>query len=207
MKTLGARIREARKNKGWSIDDLANELAVSKQAVSHWELDRHEPKRDTLIELAKILEVSYSWLVAGDDDFDASALAYKSTRMVPVVEWGWLKNMKKMKAFLSSESPVTRVPVPVNGSKYMFAVPVKTTELKEGLPRGYTIIVDPELVPKNKSYVIVRLDKDGIPTLRMFTTESGKPYLKTDDPRIPYDIVSKTTQIIGTVCYSFRTMD
>lgn len=52
---------------GLSQRELAEELAVSKSAVSGWETGRHNPKVEDLRELGRMAGVSVSWLV-GDTD-------------------------------------------------------------------------------------------------------------------------------------------
>lgn len=61
--TLGERIKKARKDMGYTQEELANELNVSYQAVSAWETGVYAPDTYNLIELAKKLDVSLSYLV------------------------------------------------------------------------------------------------------------------------------------------------
>lgn len=61
--TLGERIKKARKDMGYTQEELANKLNVSYQAVSAWETGAYAPDTYNLIELAKKLDVSLSYLV------------------------------------------------------------------------------------------------------------------------------------------------
>ncbi len=61
--SIGQRIKNARKAKSLSQNELAEQLNVSFQAVSAWESNKYVPDTYNLIELAKVLEVSVSSLV------------------------------------------------------------------------------------------------------------------------------------------------
>lgn len=54
--SLGQRIREARKAKGMTQEQLASALYVSRQTISSWENDRSEPDYEMLMRLMKLLE-------------------------------------------------------------------------------------------------------------------------------------------------------
>ena len=64
--TIGERIKELRKSKGMSQEDLALKLNVSRQAVQKWESDVNEPNLLTLKLLSTYLDVSIDELVTGN---------------------------------------------------------------------------------------------------------------------------------------------
>lgn len=55
---LGNIIRIGRAKKGWSQDDLADRLGVHKQSVSRWESGKAVPDGNTLVQIAKVLEIA-----------------------------------------------------------------------------------------------------------------------------------------------------
>ena len=59
------RIRELRKIKGISQDELAEKLGVSRQAVSKWENEQSIPDIDKIILLSDYFEVSTDYLLKG----------------------------------------------------------------------------------------------------------------------------------------------
>lgn len=61
--TIGKRIREAREAKHYKQEYVAEQLGVSRQAVSKWETDTTEPDTKNLIALASLLEMSVDELV------------------------------------------------------------------------------------------------------------------------------------------------
>lgn len=61
--TLGQKLRLLRKEKGISQEKLAEQLGVSRQAVSKWELDITLPETENIIKIGKIFDVSYDYLL------------------------------------------------------------------------------------------------------------------------------------------------
>lgn len=60
---LANRLADLRKEHGYSQEELADKLKVSRQAVSKWERGEASPDTDNLIELAKIYNISLDELV------------------------------------------------------------------------------------------------------------------------------------------------
>lgn len=65
MDTMGERLLALRRKMGITQEDLAEELKVSRQSVSNWELNKTLPDTDKLFALAKIYEVSLDYMVFG----------------------------------------------------------------------------------------------------------------------------------------------
>ncbi len=63
---LSEKIRELRRAKGLSQEELADKLNVSRQAVSKWETGAAVPTTETLVELADYFGVSLDFLLRGD---------------------------------------------------------------------------------------------------------------------------------------------
>ncbi|MPM04591.1 hypothetical protein SDC9_50869 [bioreactor metagenome] len=56
--SIGNRIRELRKKHNFSQEYIAEQLNVSRRAVSKWESGRSNPDTESLIKLAELLNVS-----------------------------------------------------------------------------------------------------------------------------------------------------
>ena len=63
----GARIRAARLERGWTQDDLAAAVGVSRSAVAQWETDRAGQIRGNLTRISEVLEISVEYLLYGED--------------------------------------------------------------------------------------------------------------------------------------------
>ena len=63
IEIIGKRIKELRKNNGFSQEKLAQKLDVTTGAVCKWEIGLTYPDIDTLLEIAKLFEVSVDYLL------------------------------------------------------------------------------------------------------------------------------------------------
>ena len=64
--TLGKRIAQLRSQRGISQIELAEQLMVSRQAISKWETDGSVPELEKLIQLSNIFGVTLDELVKGE---------------------------------------------------------------------------------------------------------------------------------------------
>lgn len=62
---FGNRLAAMRKEKGYSQEELAEKLGVSRQAVSKWERGEASPDTDNLIALAALYEITLDELIQG----------------------------------------------------------------------------------------------------------------------------------------------
>ena len=60
---LATRLRELRKEKGFTQKELADKLNISFQAVSKWENGTSDPSTSNLLALAKLYEISVEELL------------------------------------------------------------------------------------------------------------------------------------------------
>jgi transcriptional regulator with XRE-family HTH domain len=64
---IGTRIRKVRRERGWTQDQLANAVGVSRSAVAQWETGRAGQVTGNLTRIAAVLEVGVEYLMYGDD--------------------------------------------------------------------------------------------------------------------------------------------
>ena len=64
--SFGENLINLRKQKGWSQDDLADNLNLSRQAISKWENDTSKPDIDNIKKISKIFSVTIDDLLNND---------------------------------------------------------------------------------------------------------------------------------------------
>ena len=70
--TMGEKILALRKARGWSQEELAEQIGVTRQAVSRWESGAAKPDADKIIAVCDLFGVSADYLLR---DFAGSAAA------------------------------------------------------------------------------------------------------------------------------------
>src|SRR5699024_7704973 len=73
--TFGEKLQQLRKGRGWSQERLAEEIPISRQAVSKWESGAAAPDTENVVRLRAIFGVSTDYLfhydLSGDEDIPA----------------------------------------------------------------------------------------------------------------------------------------
>lgn len=64
---LAERIQQLRKKKGFSQEELASKVGVSRQAVSKWESGQSTPDLEKMIRMSEIFEVTTDYLLKGTE--------------------------------------------------------------------------------------------------------------------------------------------
>ena len=72
------KLMDLRKKRGMSQEELAEQLGVSRQAVSRWELGSTQPDAPNLLKLSDLFGVSIDWLLREGDTAEAEAAQTKA---------------------------------------------------------------------------------------------------------------------------------
>lgn len=67
MIDIGSRIKELRKERGWTQEILAQKLDVKQNTISHYESNESRPGFEVLIAIADIFDVSADYLLGRKD--------------------------------------------------------------------------------------------------------------------------------------------
>lgn len=213
METLGSRLKNLRKTKKLTQQQVADAIGVSKTSVIYWEKDENLPKYDSLMSLAQILGVTSDYLLNGKGseslDKNVSAPFPLSGRLVPVISW----------VQAGTWTNVDSVPI--------------GTEFKEWLPpnpkcgkNGYGLIVvgesmSPDFRPSDKIYVnpdfqitdlktgdlvIVACDGETEATFKKLIVESNGMYLEHLNPKWHEKIIPlrEGCKLVGKVVGLYR---
>lgn len=73
------KLQKLRKERGWSQEELANRITVSRQAVSKWELGTAVPDTDNIVQLSKLFGVTTDYLIKDNLDCDEDIPAVART--------------------------------------------------------------------------------------------------------------------------------
>ncbi|MCL6592329.1 MAG: helix-turn-helix domain-containing protein [Firmicutes bacterium] len=70
--TLGDKIQQLRKDKGWSQEQLSKKIGAHQRYISRYENNVCKPSADTLRKLSEVFEVSIDYLLAEEPEEDSS---------------------------------------------------------------------------------------------------------------------------------------
>ncbi len=74
---LGDRLKKLRNSKGWTQEDVAKKLDMSRGTYAHYEINKRQPDYDTLKTLSTLYEVSIDFLLTGEDQQGSSDEMWK----------------------------------------------------------------------------------------------------------------------------------
>lgn len=81
--TMGEKILNLRKARGWSQEELAERVGVTRQAVSRWESDSAKPDADKIIALCDLFGVSADYLLRGEASGKEEKVALPERKKAP----------------------------------------------------------------------------------------------------------------------------
>ena len=70
---IAEKIIKLRKTNGWSQEDLAEKLYVSRQAISRWENGTALPDAENVLQISKLFNVTTDYLLNDDYESDKTA--------------------------------------------------------------------------------------------------------------------------------------
>lgn len=94
---VGARLKEARKAKGITQDELGEILGLSKAAISLYESEKRNPKLETIIEMMYVLGVSADYLLGTDVIVEVKNYNTPKYRTLRAEEIEFIDELKKDK--------------------------------------------------------------------------------------------------------------
>lgn len=69
--TFGEKLQKLRKSKGWTQEELAAQISISRQALSKWEQGTVIPDTENILQISRLFGVSTDYLLHDDYESDA----------------------------------------------------------------------------------------------------------------------------------------
>ena len=85
---LGEKIAQLRRKNGWSQEELADKMGVSRQAVSKWESGQTMPDLERILRLSSLFGVTIDYLLKdGAEPEIPQSEAEEDTHIPPLSAW------------------------------------------------------------------------------------------------------------------------
>ncbi|MFT6550510.1 MAG: SOS-response transcriptional repressor LexA [Zhongshania marina] len=203
--TIGKRIQQARKLKGWSQAELAEKCEWEHQSrISSYERDKREPEADDIKMLARVLGRSAAWLFTGEESNVESAPQQAEGRLAPVIDfitagaWGEAVDPYPSGTGDSFE-PINPSDPPCTFWLRVRGDSMTSPASGQSIPEGYLIKVNPEKTPENGSLVIAKLEDSNEATFKKLVIDAGMKFLKPLNPAYPTIQINGNCRIVGVV--------
>lgn len=162
----GQRIVEARKAKGWSQQDLANELGTSQATIQRYESGNRDPKSGVVVALSAALGVTVSYLLGVSDDPYVITQAPSSSRPMPVV--GRIAAGTPREA-IGLDGETHDIPESLwRDHKRAFWLTVAGNSMNRLFAEGTLVLIDPDEEVRNGDVAVVFVNGDDATLKRVF---------------------------------------
>jgi len=202
MNNWTGRLKAKMQELGFTQEDLANKLGVTRSAVAHYVQGTRHPPIKQVIKLASILQVDPAWLQFGkaQETTTQSHRSKKDVNRIPILDWHQVIDFQSDYANAKYEyldyfnrNQIECVALLVKGDSM-----VAPMSQSMSFPQGSYIILDPNKMPINGNYVLASSSKkDAI--LRQYIEEGGDVYLKPLNPQYPLLQLERKIKILGVV--------
>lgn len=115
------RLRQTRKLKGITLNEVAEDIGITKQALSYYETEKREPRKETWVKLADYYCVPVAYLMG----LPSGLVEY-------INQLGYL-NFEKLHEFIIQWAEDRKIISPKNVSKQFMKVTEELGELAEGI--------------------------------------------------------------------------
>jgi len=205
------------------LKDRLADLMRSRKIVSEAELARRSgvnqptihriltgesknPRTENLEKIARALGVSVSEMREGGNLEVREAAPPRYCDPVPVVSWIAAGQFQEASDPYQPGDAAEWLPCPVTHGPRTFSLRVRGISMEPDFRDGDYIFVDPDVTPRNRSFVVVRLDDRQEATFKQLIEEDGRRMLRPLNPAWPEQIVEingKAT-ICGVVVFTGR---
>lgn len=162
--------------------------------------ETRNPKLETLSPIANYFQISINQLI-GDEPLplvhnELSDALPAQLRSVPLLSWDQVSHWPKLKKMpIGSDCVYTDLVLSQQG----FAVKVQDTTMRPRFPEETLLLVEPEIKPTDRSYVIFKMAHKPQAVFRQFFTDGNSYYLNPMNPAFEKLVIGSEDICLGVV--------
>ena len=195
---ISQRLRELRKEKQLTLQQVATKLGVTRASVSKWETSSVRPELGRLEKLAEVFGVPVAYLLG---DVNMTSIATH-----PVLDYAG-GQVFELKALMRSSQD--SFPTTSGASNKSFFIRVDDDSLTHSknlsIQLGSLVLVDPELQPRSGEVVLIRSAK-GFAQFALLTIVGGKSHFFAVNAKYEIDPTSKFS-VVGVAKEAIHVTD
>ncbi|MCF5727098.1 XRE family transcriptional regulator [Aeromonas veronii] len=170
---VSERIKTRRSACGFTQDQLAARVGVTRVAVSHWERGGAEPKGRYLNDLAEALGVTVDWLLTGNGAdisshqqvpgfHNVEPAVIPQGKRIPVISYVQAGNWREMcEQATTFDGNVEYVSASIDIGPRGFGLWLRGNSMTPIFNEGDLVIVDPDESPRPGDYVVAKNGSEG----------------------------------------------
>ncbi|HCH4229684.1 TPA: helix-turn-helix domain-containing protein [Vibrio parahaemolyticus] len=204
---VGKIIRKARLDAGLTMKAVEAATGIVASNQSKIELGENTaPGFYTIARLADYYGLSldgiYGAMQTSSSNSVVAARARKCMQL-PVISWVQAGQWRESIAVLDENGPVIASPFRCTEGAYVLEVNGDSMTAQHGsmesFPEGSLIVVEPNMEPRNKSYVIARIKGTDDVTFKQLIFDGNKKFLKPINPQYPIMPIDQPIEVCGVV--------
>lgn len=207
-RSIGDRIRFARKEAGFNQAGLAERVGVSQPAVANWESGVHDPRRLMLAKIADVLSVSPEWLASGDrsaaetDKQPAAAYLRRPLRHAPVIALEDAMRLMHDATIDPHALALDYIPL-TSGAEKVFAIFLDDEAMDRAFPMNSLVVIDyGDKRPADGAYALFSVG--GAPLVRRWREHPARLEPHSDSNAYGPVFLERPPGVIGCVRVSIR---
>lgn len=200
-KEMGKAMRQLRKANKMTQDDLAEKIGVATANISRYENGSQGIEVDKLPVLAKALDVTIPefFALATGEELDNIEQGPELTSRVPLISWVQAGNLEEVFSDIHNVEDIKWIDTTYKARKFTYALRVVGNSMEPQFPEGCTIIVEPEEIPHNKSFIIAMLAESNRATFKQLIDDESGKFLKPLNKEYPMIPVDGNFSVCGVV--------
>ena len=205
---IGKIIRDARKAKGWTLDELSSRVETDSGNLSRLERGKQFASKELLNKIMAALDMTIALNQPLDDGHSNVQMALQPSRApkeYPLISWviagSWAESPENFHPGDADEW----ISSTENAGEHGFWLDVKGDSMtcygNPSFPEGSRILVRPEADLVSGKYYVVRLLDSGEQTFKQYVEDAGHKYLRPLNPNY------RTIEINGNCHFIGRVVD
>ncbi|MGL5916826.1 MAG: LexA family protein, partial [Culicoidibacterales bacterium] len=198
MNTIGERLRQLRVSHGFSVDEIAEKLQLSKPSIYNYEKGNRNISTETLLIFSELYNVSLDYLIAGKGSAD---MMIQSDKKLPII--GKIPAGTRIAAITSFDGEVY-IPSPIfekHGTE-LFALRVKGDSMSRVVPDKSIAVIKRQNFVENGEIAVILVNGYDATLKRFFRLDDETVVLKPDSYSDEYkpeiiDLKQVTIEILG----------
>ncbi|RCL01983.1 MAG: putative transcriptional regulator [Candidatus Tokpelaia sp. JSC189] len=165
---LSERIKQARKDARLTQDQMAEQLGITKGAVSQWEAGKTKPRNGTLKKIAKITGKPVVWLMDLNDVISFDEIGRSSLEKSSIPVYGQSATGSNDEIDLHQQLFSIACPPQLYGVKNVYALLIPDNMMSPRYELGEIIFIDPTRHARTDDYVVIQIRNDKTSRLQAF---------------------------------------